>query len=103
MALFCCNNNKATSYDADNTVAACRLKTPLPYQTIQQIPLPDASVRIEADSNSFAKWLRKIKLKTDRTVYLFDGRNKENQSAQFTAFAVAVGEKDLQKYADSVI
>lgn len=82
LVLFSCNNIKATRNNADNTVAACRIKTPLPYQSLQQLPLPDESVRIEADSNSFAKWLGKIKLKTDRTVYLFNGRKKENQSAQ---------------------
>ena len=96
LVLFSCNNIKATRNNADNTVAACRIKTPLPYQNFQQIPLPDESVRIEADSNSFAKWLRKIKLKTDRTVYLFNGRKKGNQSAQFAVIAIAVGKKDLQ-------
>ena len=103
LPLFSCNNNKANSYNADNTVAASHLKTPLPYQNIQQISLPGGYVRIESDSNLFAAWLRKIKLKTDRTVYLFNGRKKENQSAQFAVLDITVGKKDLQQCADAVI
>ena len=103
LAIFSCNNNKANSSNADNTFADSTLKTPPHYQNIQQIPLPDGYVRIECDSNSFAAWLRKIKLKADRTVYLFDGRKKANQSAQFAVLDISVGEKDLQQCADAVI
>lgn len=103
LALFSCNNNNAASSNADNCVTASHLKTPIHYQNIQQIALPDGYVRIKADSNSFAEWLRKIKLKTDNTVYLFNGRKKENQSAQFAVLDITVGKEDLQQCADAVM
>ena len=52
---------------------------------------------------SFAAWLRNIKLKKDKTVYLFNGQPKYNQSAQFAVLDLTVGDKDLQQCADAVM
>jgi hypothetical protein len=74
-----------------------------PFQNINAISLPGGFVRVKADSNSFAGWLRTVKLKEDKTVYLFDGRPKYNQQAQFAVLDISVPHKDLQQCADAVM
>jgi hypothetical protein len=74
-----------------------------PYATIAAIPVPPGYHRILAESASFATWLRNIPLKKDRTVYLFDGRPKRNQDAQFAVLNISVGKQDLQQCADAVM
>lgn len=73
------------------------------FQTINAIELPEGYVRIKADSNSFAGWLRTVQLKKDKTVYLFDGRPKHNQRAQFAVLDISVPRKNLQQCADAVM
>ncbi len=95
---FCCNNPVASS--------AAKIKqhaTVNPYKTIAAIPLPDGYSRMAADSNSFAAWLRKQALKENKTVYLFNGVEKNNQQAQFAVLDIAVGNKDLQQCADAIM
>ena len=74
-----------------------------PYATIAAIPVPPGYHRMPAESASFAAWLRNIPLKKDRTVYLFDGRPKRNQDAQFAVLNISVGKQDLQQCADAVM
>ena len=74
-----------------------------PYTTIAAIPVPPGYHRIPAEPASFAAWLRNIPLKKDRTVYLFDGRPKRNQEAQFAVLNISVGKQDLQQCADAVM
>ncbi|HTI89352.1 MAG TPA: DUF4846 domain-containing protein [Puia sp.] len=74
-----------------------------PYATIAAIPVPQGYHRIPAGAASFAAWLRNIPLKKDRTVYLFDGRLKRNQDAQFAVLDISVGKQDLQQCADAVM
>ena len=74
-----------------------------PYRQISQIPLPVGYERTITDSNSFSTYLRKIGLKKNSTVYLYNGRPKQNQSAQFALLDISVGDKDLQQCADAVM
>ena len=74
-----------------------------PFERIKNIPLPAGFTRDEISSDPFAAFLRNIPLKKDRTVYLYDGRPKSNQSAQFAVLNVSVGNKDLQQCADAVM
>lgn len=68
-----------------------------------EIPAPEGFVRMQLAEKSFGSWLRNIKLKQDRTVYLYDGSRKLNQSAQFAVLDISVGAKDLQQCADAVM
>lgn len=52
---------------------------------------------------SFGKWLRDIPVKSSKTVYLFNGKKKSYQGAQFAVLDISVGKKDLQQCADAVI
>lgn len=74
-----------------------------PFHTIAAIPLPDSFTRVPADSNSFAGWLRNVPLKENKTVYLFDGRAKVNQLAQYAVLDISLPNKDLQQCADAVM
>jgi len=73
------------------------------YTEVHSIPLPAGFTRIKAEKNSFTTWLRNISLKKDNTVYLYNGRVKPNQSAQFAVLDISVGNKDLQQCADAVM
>ncbi|MFT3678696.1 MAG: DUF4846 domain-containing protein [Ferruginibacter sp.] len=74
-----------------------------PYPFINSIPLPAGFKRINSDSNSFAQWLLHVPLKKDKTVHLFNGDIKRNQSAQFAVLDITVGNRDLQQCADAVM
>lgn len=99
-------NNTATSSSAKTKKAGKPIIKAVdknPYGTIAAIPLPEGYVRMKADSNSFAGWLRQLILKEDKTVYLFNGNTKTNQLAQFAVLDISVGKKDLQQCADAVM
>jgi hypothetical protein len=77
--------------------------SPNPCPTVAAIPAPAGYHRIGVVSGCFGAWLRTIPLKKDRTVYLYDGRPKRNQDAQFAVLDVSVGRTDLQQCADAVM
>ena len=72
------------------------------YDHVGDIPVPDGFMRVEG-VDSFAVWLRSVKLKKDRTVHLYNGELKRNQQAQFAVLDIPVGKKDLQQCADAVM
>ena len=74
-----------------------------PHKTIGEIPVPAGYTRVAADKGSFAEWLREVRLKSDKTVHLFDTTEKENQAAQYAVLDVSVGTRDLQQCADAVM
>ncbi|HMR91160.1 MAG TPA: DUF4846 domain-containing protein [Chitinophagaceae bacterium] len=73
------------------------------YKTIGEIPPPEGFQHTGEPESSFAFWLRQRPLKKDKTVYLYNGRPKPNQQAQYAVLDVSVGDKDLQQCADAVI
>ncbi len=75
----------------------------LQAQTVADIPAPAGFTRLAQSPESFGAWLRKVPLKKDRTVYLYNGQKKFNQQAQFAVLDISVGSKDLQQCADAVM
>ena len=73
------------------------------FEHVGDIPLPPPYRRVQKPADCFATWLRAISLKRDKTVYLYDGTKKTNQSAQFAVLDVPVGDRDLQQCADAVM
>lgn len=71
--------------------------------TVGEIPLPAGYARIPQAPGTFGAWLRKMALKKDHTVYLYDGRRKANQEAQYAVLDISVGNRDLQQCADAVM
>jgi len=74
-----------------------------PYKRIHEIPLPAGFTRLKETNGSFAEWLLNLPLKLNKTVYLFNGKEKANQSAQFAVIDISTGNKDLQQCADAVM
>lgn len=70
---------------------------------VGDIQLPENYFRPKTSVNSFTEFLRSQHLKKDRLVYLYNGRLKANQSAQYAVLDISVGNKDLQQCADAVM
>jgi hypothetical protein len=74
-----------------------------PVRKVGEIPIPKGYKRIKAAANSFTFYSRNIPLKDSKTVYLYNGIKKGNQSAQYAVLNIDVGNKDLQQCADAVM
>ncbi len=99
-----CNTNSTANTCAGQTNRPPAINKNInPYANIEAIPLPPGYRRMPHDSNSFALWLEQVNLKKDKTVYLFNGQQKNNQSAQFAVLDISTGHKDLQQCADAVM
>jgi Domain of unknown function (4846) len=70
---------------------------------IKEIPLPDGYERLPLPEKSFGTFLRLQSLKSDKTVYLYNGKPKHNQTAQYAVLNISTGTKDLQQCADAVM
>jgi hypothetical protein len=70
---------------------------------VGDIPLPEGYKRLATVKGSFAEWLQNVRIKKDRTVYLYNGKPKINQDAQYAVLDIPVGTKDLQQCADAVM
>lgn len=71
--------------------------------TIEDIPLPAGYERVHLDANSFGAFLRQQTLKSNITVYLYNGQPKYNQTAQYAVLNISRGDKNLQQCADAVM
>lgn len=96
-----CNNNVHSTGKENNRKKAGSSDNP--YVHLGDIPLPDGFIREDDSPDPFARFLRNIALKKDRTVYQFNGCPKTNQLAQFAVLDISVGNKDLQQCADAVM
>lgn len=70
---------------------------------IKDIPLPEGYVRAAVPEQSFGAYLRQVKLSSDKTVYLYNGIPKANQTAQYAVLDISVGDLDLQQCADAIM
>jgi Domain of unknown function (4846) len=64
---------------------------------------PVGFFRDDAVAGTFAYWLRNLKLKKKKEVYLYNGSLKPNQAAQYAVIDISTGTKDLQQCADVVM
>lgn len=100
------------NFDKAGVVKTIHLETSLPdtgtnvsqpFKNINEIPLPGGFKRLQNGDDSFAGWLRSLPLKKSNIVYIFNGKPKGNQSAQYAVLDITVGDKDLQQCADAVM
>ncbi|MBS1934653.1 MAG: hypothetical protein JST96_11690, partial [Bacteroidetes bacterium] len=103
LPIFASCQQNPNSFATNNSFAAKNSSADTILSTINSIPLPEGYRRVTAEKNSFTQWLRNIHLKKDKTVYLYNGLPKRNQSAQFAVLDISVGNKDLQQCADAVM
>jgi hypothetical protein len=73
------------------------------YPFVESIPLPPGYSRIPVQDRSYAAWLRHLPLRSDQTVYLWNGQRKANQSAQYAVVDLPIGNQDLQQCADVIM
>ena len=68
------------------------------------IPVPAGFERLITQENTYASWLRNLPVKLEENkVFLYNGKLKSNQNAQYKVLAIDVGKRDLQQCADAVI
>lgn len=102
MTIFSCTGSQ--SQEAAEPVSLQTTKSPSAiYHNIGTIPTPAGYHRADLPANSFGFWLRQLPLREDKTVYLYNGQEKRNQSAQFAVLDISIGEKDLQQCADAAM
>jgi hypothetical protein len=80
-----------------------RLQPSTPLRSVKDIPLPPGFERVSATDGSFCAWLRKRTLRSDNTVYLYNGLPKRNQDAQYAVLNISTGNQDLQQCADAIM
>lgn len=73
------------------------------FTVVSDIDLPAGFVRITKGDNDFGSWLLEVKIKKDKTVYLYNGNAKPNQEAQFAVLDIPVPNENLQQCADAVM
>lgn len=100
-ALFFNCNTITEKKNIDNEIV--NVNTENAYKSVAEIPAPKGFERKYATENSFGNWLRKLPLKKDRHVHLYDGSLKPYQQAQFAVIDMPVGKSDLQQCADAVM
>jgi hypothetical protein len=87
----------------NTATAKYAIPAPATPARVGDISLPDGYERLAANKGSFAEWLQNVRIKKDRTVYLYNGQPKINQEAQYAVLDIPVGTKDLQQCADAVM
>lgn len=97
--VFGCGNRKQ-DYPAFQQIVE---QEPVVNKNIGDISTPKGFIRMTAEQGSFAAWLRTVPLKKGKTVFLYNGKLKPNQSAQFAVIDIPTGNKDLQQCADVVM
>ena len=102
---YACNNNagKPANENSPHSFTGADTSNENPYRHISDIPLPGGFERVAADPGTFGAWLRNRELKKNKTVYLYNGQPKYNQTAQFAVLDISTGDKDLQQCADAVM
>jgi hypothetical protein len=73
------------------------------YKTIDEIPTGDGYERTTVEKGSSGEWLRRVKLKEDARIYLYNGELRYDQSTQFAVLDMPVGNKDLRQCADAIL
>lgn len=69
--------------------------------SIKDIQFPAGYTRVTSDA--FGNYIRNIRIKKDRTVYLYNGKMKARQDVQYAVLDIPVGNRDLQQCADAVM
>jgi len=53
--------------------------------------------------SAYSNWLLDLELRKDKTVYLYNGKLKSNQDAQYGVLNIKIGKKDLLQCADAAM
>jgi hypothetical protein len=72
-------------------------------QFVYDIPVPSGFERITPKPGSFAAYLTRLPLRKNKTVYLYNGSVKTDQSLHYAVIDISTGKKDLQQCADVIM
>jgi hypothetical protein len=72
-------------------------------ETIREISLPGGFDYVYDGDSVYSNWLLDLKLKKSKTVYLYNGKLKSNQDAQYGVLNIDIGKKDLVQCADAAM
>jgi hypothetical protein len=72
-------------------------------EDMKGIPLPGGFTYVTDRDSLYANWLLNLKLKKNKTVYLYDGSPKSNQEVQYGVLDIDIGKKDLVQCADAAM
>jgi hypothetical protein len=101
LLFFSCNNLASSDGNAQPSLPAAK-RSERALSKVNDIAVP-AGYKISNSSQGFGEWLGNVALKKDKTVYLYDGSEKRNQSAQYAVLDISVGNQNLQQCADAVM
>jgi hypothetical protein len=101
LLFFSCNNLASSDGNAQPSLPAAK-RSERALSKVNDIAVP-AGYKISNSSQGFGEWLGNVALKKDKTVYLYDGSEKQNQSAQYAVLDISVGNQNLQQCADAVM
>lgn len=101
MLFFSCNNDSLPAAAAQHPLP--QVFRPATPEHVSDILLPEGYTATSSRETGFSKWLSEVKLKKDKTVYLYNGMPKQNQAAQFAVLDISVGDQNLQQCADAVM
>ena len=72
-------------------------------ETIRGISLPPGFDYVAEGDSAYSNWLLDLRLKKNKTVYLYNGKLKSNQDAQYGVLDIDIGKKDLVQCADAAM
>jgi hypothetical protein len=72
-------------------------------ETIRGISLPEGFTYVDDGDSAYSNWLLDLELKKSKTVYLYNGKLKSNQDAQYGVLDIDIGKKDLVQCADAAM
>ena len=72
-------------------------------ETIRGISLPPGFDYVAEGDTAYSNWLLDLRLKKNKTVYLYNGKLKSNQDAQYGVLDIDIGKKDLVQCADAAM
>src|SRR6187455_2375793 len=91
--------------DQDNNIETSQPEkiTGINTENLRGISLPKGFTYVEDGDSAYSNWLLDLKLKKSKTVYLYNGKLKSNQDAQYVVLNIDIGKKDLIQCADAAM
>ena len=96
-ASSCTNAENSIETKPDNKI------TGINPETIRGISLPEGFTYVDDGDSAYSTWLLDLELKKSKTVYLYNGKLKSNQDAQYGVLNIDIGKKDLLQCADAAM
>lgn len=106
--LFVCRYQKDPKQDSAFKVPGAGIPVFNPHfdpsiTSVGKIPLPAGYNRLQVNDQSYAAWLRKILLRRQNIVCMYNKRPIANQFGHYAVLDISTGQRDLQQCADAIM